>query len=488
MAARVRFRFIAAPIHGKGPHLFAAEYAEQPAVYLPGYVERRLIPGTLEDLGPAAPREPREIKSCFNAKAVLWAAGESSRFWPLSEGGHKSLFKLMGKPLIQWTIEGLKKAGFEEIIVIQGSNRVIEQAFGDGSRFGLKLHYVIQPKPKGMAEALLRAEDLIKDRFFALYAHHFDAAALINAMLVKSQVSGAELVLAGQETNTPWEYGALDLRDDKAIGIIEKPEKGQEPSKIRPIGIYLLPKSFFDSLRKVKTHMYGYEDALQLYMQEHDARVVIANQATTSLKYPWDLFAVVKILMDSFLTTSKISPTAEISKSAIIEGKVHIGDYTKVYEHAVIKGPCYIGNGCTIGTRALIRDYTVLEDGVLIGAHAEVTRSIFQEGCTTHSGFFGDSIFSRNCKIGAGTITANTRVDRGEIKSIVKNTRVETGLKRLGVIVGDNSRIGILTMLMPGALIGRNCDIGPGTLVKDSVDSDTLYYSRHEVVANKKKM
>jgi bifunctional UDP-N-acetylglucosamine pyrophosphorylase/glucosamine-1-phosphate N-acetyltransferase len=394
----------------------------------------------------------------------------------------------MGKPLIQWTIEGLKKAGFEEVIVIQGSNRAIEQVFGDGSRFGVKLRYVIQPRPEGMGEALLRAENLIKDQFFALHAHHFNAATLINAMLVKSQASGAELVLAGQETNTPWEYGVLDFRDDKAIGLIEKPEKGREPSNVRLIGIYLLPKSFFDSLRKVKTYMYSYEDALQLYMQEHDARVVIANQATPSLKYPWDLFTVVKILMDAFLITSKISPTAEISKSAIIEGKVHIGDYTKVYEHAVIKGPCYIGNGCTIGTHALIRDYTVLGDGVLIGAHAEIARSIFQEGCTTHSGFFGDSIFGRNCKIGAGTITANVRVDRGKIKAIVKNTRVETGLKRLGVIVGDNSRIGILTMLMPGVLIGRNCDIGPGTLVKDNVESDTLYYSRYEGVVHKKKM
>ncbi len=421
-------------------------------------------------------------------QAVLWAAGESSRFWPLSEGSHKSLFKLMGKPLIQWTIEGLKKTNFKEIIIIQAPNRAIEQTLGDGPHSDMKLRYVIQPDPKGMGDALLRAEDLIKeDRFFALHAHHFDAATLINSMLAKAERSGAKLVLAGQETATPWEYGILELKDDKAIRLIEKPKKGSEPSKIRLIGVYLLPQKFFDTLRKVRAHMYAYEDALRLYMQENDVRVAITDLETPSLKYPWDLFAVSKMLMDAFLTTSEISPMAKISKSAIIEGNVHVGKNTKIYENAVIKGPCYIGENCTIGTHALIRDYTNLESGVLIGAHAEVARSIFQDGCTTHSGFFGDSIFGKNCKLGAGTITANVRVDRGEIKPFVKNKRVEPGLKRLGAIVGDNSRIGIGAMLMPGVLIGPNCDIGPGTLVKENVDSDTLYYSRYEGMVKKRK-
>ena len=421
-------------------------------------------------------------------QAVLWAAGESSRFWPLSEGGHKSLFKLMGKPLIQWTIEGLKKAGIQEIIVVQAPDGAIERQLGNGSQLGVKLHYVIQPEPKGMGEALLRAESSIKnERFFALHAHHFDAHYLINTMLTKADSSGANLVLVGQETATPWEYGVLELKDDKAIGLIEKPQKGREPSKIRLIGVYLLSAAFFNALRKVKTHMYAYEDALRGYIQENDVRVVIADRETPSLKYPWDLFGVAKMLMDVSLAKPKISPTAQIAKGAIIDGNVHIGDHTKVYENAVIKGPCYIGDGCVIGTHALIRDYTNLESGVLIGAHAEVARSLFQEGCTTHSGFFGDSIFGKNCKVGAGTITANVRVDRGEVKPIVKNKRVETGLKHLGAIVGDNTRIGIGAMLMPGVLIGRNCDIGPGTLVKENVNSDTLYYSRYEGVTKKEK-
>lgn len=420
---------------------------------------------------------------------MLWAAGESSRFWPLSESSHKSLFKLLGKSLIQWTVEGLKQSNIEDILVIQAPNRAIEGELGDGSQLGVKLRYVIQSEPKGMGDALLRTENLIKeDQFFALHAHHFDAAALLAPMRAKADSSGAELILAGQETNAPWEYGVLELKADRALRLIEKPQKGSEPSRMRIIGLYLLPRMFFDTLRKTKAHMYAYEEALQLFMQEHNVRVVMADRETPSLKYPWDLFGVSKMLMDAFLTESEISPTAKISKSAIIEGNVHIGDNTKIHENAVIKGPCYIGANCVIGTHALIRDYTNLENEVLIGAHAEVARCIFQEGCTTHSGFFGDSIFGKNCKVGAGTITANVRVDRGEIKPMVKGQKVETHLKHLGAIVGDDTRIGISAMLMPGVLIGANCDIGPGTLVKENVESNTIYYSRHAGVAKKKKM
>jgi hypothetical protein len=68
MRAAMRFRFIATPIYGKRLHLFAAEYAEQPAVYLTGYVERRLVPGTLKDLGPATEREIKEVKLRFNTQ------------------------------------------------------------------------------------------------------------------------------------------------------------------------------------------------------------------------------------------------------------------------------------------------------------------------------------------------------------------------------------------------------------------------------------
>lgn len=71
-----------------------------------------------------------------------------------------------------------------------------------------------------------------------------------------------------------------------------------------------------------------------------------------------------------------------------------------------------------------MRDYTNLENEVLIGAFCEVTRSIFERGATTHSGFFGDTIIDEETKIGAGTITSNVRLDRGEVFAKVKGEKL----------------------------------------------------------------
>jgi len=419
-------------------------------------------------------------------QAVLLAAGESSRFWPLAERGHKSLIKIMGKSLIQWTIEGLKRAGMEEIIVVQSEDRAVEKELGNGTRFGVKLSYVIQEEPKGMGNALLQAQKKLLDQFFVLNPNHFDADRIVAPMIERSHKTGAKMVLSGIRTKRPWDYGILKLEGDRACKIMEKPKKGEEPSDIRIMGVYLLPREFFNYYQKIEEHRYSFEEALQLYMNEEDVRVVLLEGETPSLKYPWDLFQVTRVMMDALLKEPKIAPTAKMAKNVTIEGNVYIGDNVRIFENAVIRGPCYIGDNCIIGNNALIRDYTNLERDVLIGANAEVTRCIFQEGCSTHSGFFGDSIFGKNCKIGAGTITANVRIDRSEIRPKIKGQRVETSRNHLGAIIGDNTRLGIAVKLMPGVLIGSNCIIGAGTMVKENIEANTIYHSRYEGISRKR--
>jgi NDP-sugar pyrophosphorylase family protein len=185
--------------------------------------------------------------------------------------------------------------------------------------------------------------------------------------------------------------------------------------------------------------------------------------------------------MEKYLN-SEIDNSVKISKNVIIEGNVYIGKNTKIFEGAVIKGPCYIGDNCLIGNNALIREYTNLENNVLIGAMAEVTRSIFQEGVHTHSGYFGDSIFGRGCRLGAGTITANVRIDKGEIESVVKGEKIKTGLNSLGCIMGEHTKTGIHCSFMPGVLIGSECLIGPNSIIFENIEDNTNFYTEFKSV------
>ncbi|MFC1789523.1 sugar phosphate nucleotidyltransferase [Patescibacteria group bacterium] len=407
-------------------------------------------------------------------QAVILAAGESSRFWPLN-GKHKSLIKIMGKPLIWYTISGLKESGIKEIIIVQGPGGEIEKELNN-YEIKIDIKYVTQREAKGMGDAVLKVKQFIKDSFLVLNSYHFEAGEISKKVMkeLPLEKKRIEMILFGAETDRPWDYGIFGFNKINdftyVTSLTEKPEKGKELSRHKIVGVYILPLNFFEYLNKVPEEQYSFENAIRLYMEENSnktpdkpnltiAKILSLNE-TSTLKYPWDLFSINKLLMDKYLGDKK-----------------YIGKNVKVFENAIIKGPCYIGDNCVVGGNALVREYSNLENNSLVGANAEVTRCIFQENTHVHSGFFGDSILGKGCRIGAGTIIANVRIDRGEVKADVKNERVGTGKNSLGVIVGENTKIGINCSLMPGTLIGSNSLIGPHSFVKDNVEDNMGFYT-----------
>ena len=416
-------------------------------------------------------------------KAVILAAGESSRFWPLNSQ-HKSLFLIMGKPIIWWTIKGVKTAGIKEIIIVQGKERDIEKSLGKSPFPGVRIEYAIQKQRKGMGNALFAAKNYLKDNFFVLNAERIDAGEIMKSFQPKIADRLYRAIIAGQKTKNPELYGIITQKSERVLNIIEKPKRGKEPSEIRVVGIYYLNKDFFETYKKLKENMYSFEKALSLYAQKNKVGLVIVKKEALPLKYPWHLFDIGKYLFDKFLE-KKIDKNFKRKKNVVIEGKVFIGKNVQALENSVIKGPCYIGPNSVIGNNALVRGYSNVEDSCVIGANAEITRCIFQRDIHVHSGFFGDSIFDTGCRVGAGTVTANVRLDRGEIKAEIKGERVNTGKKFLGVVAGKGSKIGVRASLMPGIFIGSESLIGPSSLVAKNVPNKTVF-SKLKIVKRKK--
>jgi bifunctional UDP-N-acetylglucosamine pyrophosphorylase/glucosamine-1-phosphate N-acetyltransferase len=406
-------------------------------------------------------------------QAVLLAAGQSSRMWPVVEGVHKSLIVLMGKPLIQWTIESLQRIGVDDVIVVQSPDGAVKSALAGAGLSGVR--YVEQANPNGMGDALLQAESLLDEQFLLLLPYRFDADELVPPLIQKQQATGCAAVLSYQPTDQPQHFGIITLDGDCVTELVEKPDNPQ--SNQRVMGIYYLSKKILEDYRSVKQHQYAFEDALQICIERDDVRGVEMSKPVTPLKHPWDLLGIADALFNREVTDVYIDPSAQIDDSAIIKGPAYIGPGVRIFENAVIK-QAYLGPNCIIGTGSLVRERTILDVSVLIGAHAEVTRSVFGKGATTHSGFFGDSIFCPEAKAGAGTITANVRVDRKEIFSKVKDTRTATGLTSFGAVVGEHSHLGINTMLMPGVLIGSHALVGPGALAHGVIESNAKFFGR----------
>jgi len=408
-------------------------------------------------------------------QAVILAAGESSRFWPLNYR-HKSLFYLMGKPIIYWNLRGIEEAGLKKVIIVQSPKKDVEEELEKFKFKKIKIQYLIQPRPLSTGNALWQARNFLKTPFFLLNADVLNSKEILEEMLKKIKKE-KKPCLAGQKTKTPWLFGMMELKGDRILKIVEKPKKGKEPSDIKVVGVYYLEPRFFYHYQKVRKNPHDLEDALSEYMKENEVKLALLKKAEEEtpafLKYPWHLFNLRKYLFDNFLK-EKIEKSAKISKNAIVEGRVYIGKNTKILEGAIIKGPCYIGDGCLVGNNSLVRDYTDLEENVIIGALCEVARSIFQKGATTHSGYFGDSIIGEGTKIGAGTITSNVRLERGEIFSEVKGEKINTGLKSFGAVIGRNTFVGTNVNIMPGKFIGSNCIIFPNSLIRENIRDNII--------------
>ena len=419
----------------------------------------------------------------LTGQAVILAAGESSRFWPLNYR-HKSLIKIMGRSLIWYTINDLKKAGVKEAIIVQGIKKDIEIELKNEKFKNLKIKYAIQEEPTGTGGAVLAAKNLIKGPFFVLNAERVDAKECLKLFSQKIN-DKKEINLLVCPTSTPWLFGVVRLDNDRIIELVEKPEKGKEPSNFKVPGIYFFPREFLSYLEKVPSHPYSLWNAFNLWLKEKEARAVFASQEENiHLKYPWDTFDIARYLMNNYLK-GKIGENVSIAKSAIVEKGVYIGDNTKVFERAIIKAPGYIGNNCIIGNNALLRENCDLEDEALVGSFAELKNTIFQKDVHVHSGYFGDTIFGENCRTGSGTVIGNVRLDRENVKSVVKGERIDTGLRKLGAIIGNGARIGINASFMPGVLVGSNCAIGPASLVRENIEDNTKFYSKFEGVFKK---
>lgn len=417
----------------------------------------------------------------ITTQIVLLAAGKSSRFYPFNNT-HKSMFSVCGKPILGWTLDGLKKIGSKEVIVVVSRDDKEIQDYLEDYR-GLNLTVIYQEKPLGMGDALLSAKDNLGKEFIVGFPHMVNPKTF--ETLIRKRSSKYAASILADETKEPWKYGMLLLEGkNKAIGIVEKPSRRNEPSKIRAAGIYLLNKNFIRALENTSIEEYNFEVALDRFMKEEETEAIMSEEKVFPLKYPWDIFEIRDYILENMLETR--AKTSQISSSATLRGKVILEEGSKISDYALVEGPVYVGREAVVGAYSILRDRSVLEVGAEIQRYADCTRSIFSADSHLHSGFVGDSIVGKSVRIGAGFITANRRLDRADINVVVNDKKVATGRSYFGVLIGESARMGINVSTMPGVVIGLKAKVGPGTIVARNVEDNTLMYSKQSVEVRKK--
>ena len=425
-------------------------------------------------------------------KTVILAGGEGSRVRPLSVGKSKVMVKVVGRPLIEHVVRNVASAGMRDIIVVVGmGGEDVKAHLGDGKMFGTHIEYAMQERPLGTANALQAVENMVGEKFLVVNGDDIFEAGLLNSMVKEAESSRADIVLSCKPVKETWKFGIL-VKDQscKVSRIVEKPRKGEEPSNLAVVGIYLFSKKIFSQIRKLPVSDHQLEGAIQETIESGGVvRTVSYGGFFGPFKYPWDLFSINRYLMDRFLKASIISKSAAIASTAIIDGNVFIGDGAKIMEGAVVKGPCYIGKGTIVGTNAVVREYSSVGENCIIGFSTEVVRSVIGDGCWFHNSYVGDSIIMDGCKFGAGSVTANFRFDEKSVKVNVKGQVIDSGAKKLGLIAGMNCRMGVNSSTMPGLKIGPNSTVGSGvTLQEDLEQGKTVFVDRKSYVIKENKI
>jgi UDP-N-acetylglucosamine diphosphorylase/glucosamine-1-phosphate N-acetyltransferase len=415
-------------------------------------------------------------------QAVILAGGTGKRVFPLAVHKPKPMFKVLGKPLVQYTVEALKEAGLKDFIIVIGHKGAqIRDHLGDGTAFGVHIEYTVQREALGMADALKTAQDLVEDQFFVVNADDVFESSLITQMLARQRESGAGFVLSCKHVEETWKFGIIAIEGERVTRFVEKPPKGKEPSNLAVVGAYVVPKEIFDYYEKTSVSDHQYEDAVQLFIEDGNlVSAVVYDGLFAGYKFPWDLFTINEYLMSHHLREQRIEEGVEVSERAVVEGMVCIRSGTKVLAGACVSGPCYIGANSLVGNNTLIRDYSSLGDNCVVGFSTEIKHSLIGDDCWFHMNYVGDSLIGDGCSFGAGTVTANYRFDEKPVRVSIRGRRVDSGLDKLGAIIGDGCKTGITASLAPGVKIGPHSIIGPNVNLQKDLEPGMLILAGEE--------
>jgi bifunctional UDP-N-acetylglucosamine pyrophosphorylase/glucosamine-1-phosphate N-acetyltransferase len=408
-------------------------------------------------------------------KAVLLAAGKGVRLWPLTENRSKHMIPIAGKPIIEHVVSAVRSAGIRSIVLVtQYRSELIKKHIGDGSKFGVTVKYVEQPDVSGTANAISVSQNEVGNSdFLVVYGDLVITPRAITRVLDTYRKKGRKPTTGLVPVSQPESYGMAEVSGDLLTDIVEKPSQSESPSNLANTGIYVLDPTIFGHLRATNRSGRGefeVTDSISSLIKS-GTRMVWAKIDPSDwqdIGRPWDVLAANAHLLAR--STRKIA--GKIEPGAKVTGRVTIERGALIKTGTVIDGPAWIGEGAVIGPHAHIRASTSVGRRSVVGAFCEVKNSIVMEQTKIpHLSYVGDSVIGAHCNLAAGTIVANLKLSDRPVRMRIKDDLVDTGLRKLGIVTGDNIKTGINASFMPGIRIASRATIPACSVVSRDVMS-----------------
>ena len=325
-------------------------------------------------------------------KGIILHGGHGTRLRPLTHTGPKQLLPIANKPMSQFCLEAIAETGINEIAIIIGgigSNKVREY-YGNGEKFGVKITYIEQDEPKGIAHAIKLSQEFVNGEKFLVFLGDNIIQKSITEFVKNFKNSDYDATILLCEVDNPSRFGIADVSDGKILKITEKPKNPN--SNLAVTGIYLLtPKIFeiIDNLKPSWRNELEITDALDNLLKKNN------NISFEKITDYWK---------DTGTPEDIIHANGEIIKKMLesSEGKIEdqiIGEETIIESNVEIKGPVIIGKNCHISSDSSIGPNVSVGDNTII-SKSSIENSIIMENCKINSAAkIKNSIIANNSEI-----------------------------------------------------------------------------------------
>ncbi|MCC6892461.1 MAG: glucose-1-phosphate thymidylyltransferase [Anaerolineae bacterium] len=313
-------------------------------------------------------------------KGLILSGGKGTRLYPLTYTNAKQLIPVANKPVLVRVIESIRDAGVDEIgIVIGQTGPQIQEVIGDGSKQGVKITYIPQESPDGLAHAVKISRDFLGDERFVMFLGDNVIQGGITQLISDFAKSDWNSQIVLKEVENPTAYGVAKLRDDGSIEqLIEKPKN--PPSNLALVGIYMFDPSIWEAVNSIQPSKRGeleITDAIQ-WLVNAGKRVFphVHKGWWIDTGKPTDMLEANSLVLEELVPGIAVDATVE---NAQIDHRVTIESGAKII-NSVVRGPTIIGEN-TIIENSYIGPFTSIYHHVTI-QNCEIERSIVLEHST----------------------------------------------------------------------------------------------------------
>ena len=380
-------------------------------------------------------------------RTIMMAGGKGTRLRPLTLVRPKPMIPLVNQPIIEYTVNRLKKSGFNDIIMtLNYMSTNIKNYFKDGSEFDMDIRYSVEKWPLGTGGSVKKAEKYIDDTFMVVSG---DVLTDVNFEDVvkyhKEKGAIATMVLTEVEDPTHFGIAVMD-KNHKITEYLEKPSPEEAFSNVANTGIYIFEPEIFDFFDgKDKEVDFSKDIFPEVIRQDAGIYGYVFNGYWNDIGRPETYLAATYDILDQKMEQNFYKTKMAESIGKI--GNIWVGENVFIDEKARIEGPVVIGNNCTIEEGCKISRGSVIGDNVSIGKEVNIDGAVL----------FPNSIIEDNSFLTGCIIDTKCLID--------KNTVVENG-----VVTGSLVEIGKNSIVRSSRSITNNMKIVPNSII----DSDYL--------------